>query len=149
MKKFSRSLSGYNVDEVNDFIDDIISKVENIIKEEDSIKKELLFKDSKIKELESTVEYYKLLEKKLNSSLLMAEESKDYIKKVAKSERDDIINEARENANRIVNDALLRAEKVEYNAQLLRKNINLFKNRVRTILNQQLDLVDDLDQEKL
>ena len=53
MKKFSRSIHGYNVNEVNRFVDDVIRRVEAIIKEEESIKKELLDKDAKIKELET------------------------------------------------------------------------------------------------
>ena len=37
MEKFKRSLNGYNVDEVNAFIDDVIKKVELIIEEEKNI----------------------------------------------------------------------------------------------------------------
>ena len=57
--------------------------------------------------------------------------------------------DARKNANRIISDALMRAEKTEFNAQLLKKNIDLFKSRVRTMLNQQLDIIDDLDKEDI
>ena len=59
MKKFSRSIHGYNVNEVNRFVDDVIRRVEAIIKEEESIKKELLDKDAKINELETTIENHK------------------------------------------------------------------------------------------
>ena len=34
MDKFKRSLNGYNVDEVNAFIDDVIKRVESILAEE-------------------------------------------------------------------------------------------------------------------
>ncbi len=149
MKKFSRSINGYNINEVNSFIDDIIKKVENIIKEEENIKKELILKDNKINELEKEIEHYKLLEKELNTSIYTAKESGDYIKRLAKTERDAIIMDARKNANRIISDALMRAEKTEFNAQLLKKNIDLFKSRVRTMLNQQLDIIDDLDKEDI
>ena len=149
MKKFSRSINGYNINEVNSFIDDIIKKVENIIKEEEKIKKELILKDNKINELEKEIEHYKLLEKELNTSIYTAKESGDYIKRLAKTERDAIIMDARKNANRIISDALMRAEKTEFNAQLLKKNIDLFKSRVRTMLNQQLDIIDDLDKEDI
>ena len=149
MKKFSRSINGYNINEVNSFIDDIIKKVENIIKEEENIKKELNLKDNKINELEKEIEHYKLLEKELNTSIYTAKESGDYIKRLAKTERDAIIMDARKNANRIISDALMRAEKTEFNAQLLKKNIDLFKSRVRTMLNQQLDIIDDLDKEDI
>ena len=149
MKKFSMSINGYNINEVNSFIDDIIKKVENIIKEEENIKKELILKDNKINELEKEIEHYKLLEKELNTSIYTAKESGDYIKRLAKTERDAIIMDARKNANRIISDALMRAEKTEFNAQLLKKNIDLFKSRVRTMLNQQLDIIEDLDKEDI
>ena len=149
MDKFKRSLNGYNVDEVNAFIDDVIKKVETIIKEEEEIKNEIKNKELKIKELENLVEHYKNIEKEMNTSIITAQESGEYIKRLAKSERDAIINDARKNANRIISDALIRAEKTEYKTELLRKNIISYKNRVRTMLNQQLDIIDDLDEEVL
>jgi len=85
----------------------------------------------------------------MNASIITAEESGEYIKRLAKSERDAIIEDARKNANRIISDALIRAEKIEYKTELLRKNIVSYKNRVRTMLNQQLDIIDDLDEEIL
>ena len=149
MKKFSRSIHGYNVNEVNRFVDDVIRRVEAIIKEEESIKKELLDKDAKIKELETTIENHKNIERELNSRVNISLDERDYIKKLAISERDAIINDARKNANRIISDALIRAEKTEYEAQILKKNIALFKSKVRTMLNQHLDIIDDLDKEEL
>lgn len=149
MKKFNRSLNGYNVIEVNSFIDDIIRRVESIIKEEEQIKRELISKDAKIKELENSLLHYKNIEQELNASIINAQESGEYIKRLAKSERDAIINDARKNANRIISDALIRAEKTEYEAQVLRKNVTLFKNRVKVMLNQQLDIIEDLDKENI
>lgn len=149
MEKFKRSFNGYNIDEVNEFIDDVIKRVESILKEEEQIKNEIRNKDLRIRELEASIEHYKSLEQQLNTSILTAQESGEYIKRLAKSERDAIINDARKNANRIISDALIRAEKTEYEAQILKKNIALFKSKVRTMLNQQLDIIDDLDKEEL
>ena len=149
MKKFSRSFNGYNINEVNHFLDDIIKRVELIIKEEDNIKKEIINKDNKIKELEASLQYYKSIENEMNNSIINSQEQGEYIKRLANSERDAIINDARKNANRIISDALIRAEKTEYEAQLLKKNVNLFKSKVRIMLNQQLDLIEDLDKVEL
>ena len=149
MRKFKRSIAGYDVNEVNAFVDDVIRKVENIIKEEEKIKRDIYDKNTKIKELEATLEKYKIMENNLNNSILEAQNNVEYIKRVAKSEGDAIISEARKNANRIISDALIRAEKTQYEAELLKKNVNLFKSRVRVMLNQQLDLIDDLDKEIL
>ena len=149
MRKFKRSIAGYDVNEVNAFVDDVIRKVENIIKEEEKIKRDIYDKDTKIKELEAALEKYKIMENNLNNSILEAQNNVEYIKRVAKSEGDAIISEARKNANRIISDALIRAEKTQYEAELLKKNVNLFKSRVRVMLNQQLDLIDDSDKEIL
>ncbi|HOO67974.1 MAG TPA: DivIVA domain-containing protein [Bacilli bacterium] len=149
MRKFSKSIAGYNINEVNAFVDDVIKKVESILREESKIKSDILAKDTRIRDLEDMVKRYKSIEQQLNASIINAQESGEYIKRVAKSEGDAIINEARKNANRIVSDALLRAEKTEYETQVLKKNVNMFKNKVRTMLNQQLDIIDDLDKEIL
>ena len=149
MDKFKRSLNGYNVDEVNAFIDDVIKRVESILAEEKKIKHEIKLRDIKIRDLEKVVEHYKSIENKMNRSIITAEESGEYIKRLAKSERDAIIEDARKNANRIISDSLIRAEKMEYKTELLRKNIISYKNRVRTMLNQQLDIIDDLDEDLL
>jgi cell division initiation protein len=149
VQKFKRSLSGYNINEVNAFVDDVIKQVEAIIKEENRIKSDIISKDNRIRELEGTVQRYKSVEQQLNASIINAQENGEYIKRLAKSEGDAIISEARKNANRIVSDALIRAERTEYEAQMLKKNINLFKSRVRTMLNQQMDIIEDLDKEIL
>ena len=149
MDKFKRSLNGYNVDEVNAFIDDVIKRVESILAEEKKIKNEIKLRDIKIRDLERVVEHYKNIEKEMNTSIIAANESGEYIKRLAKSERDAIIEDARKNANRIISDSLIRAEKMEYKTELLRKNIISYINRVRTMLNQQLDIIDDLDEDLL
>ncbi len=147
MRKFKRSLGGYDVNEVNIFVDGVIKQVETILKEEARIKQDITSKDLRIKELEEAVEKYQNVERQLNASILRAEENGEYLKRLAKTEGDAIINEARKNANRIISDALIRAEKTEYETQMLKKNISLFKSRVRTMLNQQLDIIDDLDKD--
>lgn len=147
MQKFKRSVVGYNIDDVNSFIDKIIKQVDAIIREETKIKSDIREKDAKILELETVIERYKNVEQQLNSSIINAQERGEYIKRVAKNEGDAIISEARKDANRIISDALVRAEKTEYETEILKKNINLFKGKVRIMLNQQLDIIDDLDKE--
>ena len=149
MEKFKRSLNGYNVDEVNAFIDDVIKKVELIIEEEKKIKKDIISKDKQIASLQETIIRYKEIEQQLNTSILNAEKNGEYIKRVAKFESDAIIREAKKNANRIVSDALKRAEKTEYETEVLKKNVNLFKSKIRVMLTNQLEIVDEMDKEIL
>lgn len=145
MEKFKRSINGYNIDEVNAFIDDVITKVELIITEEKKIKNDIIIKEKKIRELEDTILRYQNMENQLHTSLLNAEQNGEYIKKVAKSEGNAIISEAKRNANRIISDALIRAEKTEHETQMLKNNISLFKSKVKSMLNEQLEIVDKID----
>lgn len=142
MKKFNKSLMGYNPNEVNSFLDSVINQVEKIIEESKE-------KDKKISDLKLSVERYKSIENTLNQSILSAQESTERLKQIAKQESDNIISESRRNANRIISDSLLRAEKIQYEAETLKKNINLFKKRMRNMLEQQIDLVEDMDKENI
>ena len=151
MQKFSRTLHGYNPDEVNSFLDDVISQVESMIESNRQKNEEIMLLKSelsKIKSNEDLIEKGKKfdeLESTLNKAITMAEDTGEHIRRVANKERDLIIEEAKKNASIIINDALVRSEKIEYQATLLRKNIIMFKRKLKINLEQQLKLVDDID----
>lgn len=151
MQKFSRTLHGYNPDEVNDFLDEVISKVEKMVEsnrqknEEILLLKNELAKRENNKDIEEKARKFDELEATLNKAIVMAEDTGEHIRRVAKQERDLILEEARKNASIIINDALLRSEKIEYEASLLRKNIIMFKRKLRSNLEEQLKMVDDIE----
>ena len=63
----------------------------------------------------------------------------------AHNEAQLIMDDAKKNASRIVNEALLRAEKTEMEANMLRRNINVFKRRIKAIIEEQLESVEEID----
>ena len=85
------------------------------------------------------------MEGTLNRAILMAEKTSEQIKLSAHQESETIISDAKRNANRIVNDALLRAEKTEMEADMLRRNITIFKRKLKSIIEAQLDMVNDIE----
>ena len=97
------------------------------------------------KKLLEQIERYKAIETTLNKTIVAAQDSGEHIRRIAKQESDLIISEARKNANRIINEALLRAEKIEYQTNTMRKNIITFKNKLRSIIETQLEMVDDIE----
>ena len=146
MEKFSRTLRGYNPEEVNEFLDKIIKQVETIVSESKE-------KDLKIATLEQQIETNKhkletdeKREQTLNRAIFMAQKTSEQIKLNAHDESELIINDAKQNANRIVNEALMRAEKTEREALTLKRNINIFKRRVKDIVEAQLEVVSEMDQ---
>ena len=148
MEKFNRTLRGYDPEEVNAFLDQVIGQVENMIAE-------MKAKNERIKELESLalenkalkdkLEQYERTEGTLNRAIIMAQKTSDQIKVSAHKESEIIIEEAKKNASRIVNEALLRAEKTEFEANLLRRNITVFKRRMKDMIESQLEIVNDID----
>lgn len=148
MEKFTRTLRGYDPDEVNHFIDQVISQVEimvNDIKSKNKKIAELSSLEEENAKLKEKLATYERMEGTLNRAILMAEKTSEQIKLSANQESETIINDAKRNANRIVNDALLRAEKTEMEADILRRNITIFKRKLKSIIEAQLDMVNDIE----
>jgi len=142
MKKFRKALRGYNVKEVNAFINEVISQVEKMIAEDN---RKTMIINNQNKELQN----YKSMEEALKKSIVMAEETASQMKKMARIESESIINDAKKNANKIVSDALVRAQKIEAESAILKKNISIFKSRLKNIIEQQLQIVDDIEDYKI
>lgn len=148
MEKFNRTLHGYDPEEVNAFLDQVINHVEKMIGD-------MKAKDARIKELETAlknvaplkekVDHYEKMEDTLNKAIIMAQKTSDQIKSNAYHESEMIVDEAKKNANRIVNEALLKAEKIETNTLALQRNANIFKRRLKQIIEEQLEMVNDLE----
>ena len=138
MKKFDRSLNGYNVIQVNAFVDDVVDKVDDMITK-------MKQKDLEIDRLKKELEHYKNMDATLNRAVIVAEEAASKCQNAALNESDLIVTEAKKNANRIINDALIKAEKIEEDSARLRRNIITYKRRMRNLIEQQADIIDDLD----
>lgn len=155
MEKFSRVLRGYDPDEVNAFLDQIIKQVEAMVNESKA-------KDAKIASLSEQVSgmneemanvnhlkeklaQYERIEGTLNRAIIMAQKTSDQIKSTAHRESEIILEDAKKNASRIVNEALLKAEKTEAETAMLRRNITVFKRKLKDIIESQLEIVEDIE----
>lgn len=167
MEKFSRVLRGYDPEEVNNFLDKVIEKVESMVSEIEAKDKkivELSNLDKQTKEkynlelnklkqenltLTSKIAQFERMEENLKRAILMAEKTSEQIKLTAYQERDIIVTDAKKNANRIVNEALLKAEEVQKETDTLRRNIIVFKRRLKEALSTQAELIDDIEKIEL
>ena len=138
MKRFTITQNGYNVEEVNRFIDVVIKRLEKLNNENSLLQ-------VKISSLEEQLKEKWVDEVKLSEAILAAQQTSDRIKSLAREEANMIVEQARNNANSIVHEALLNAEKTEHEAMLLKKNITVYKNRVKNIIKSQLEIAEDLD----
>lgn len=138
MENFKTVFRGYDKDEVKKFIDNMIHEYESLLKAKDE-------KDSECERLYKDLDNYKNLESTLNRAILTAEESSNQIKKLAYQESQIIIGDAKKNANRILNDALIKAEKCEEDTRRLKRNILVYKNRLKAIIETQLQIIEEID----
>ena len=138
MKKFDRSINGYNIYQVNEFVDEVVAEVDEMV---EKIRNQSL----EIQKLSSELEHYKKLDETLNKAVAIASTSAETIKDSSKSESEIILINAKKNANRIINDALMKAEHIEEESQRLRRNIITYKRRIKDLMDQQADIIDDLD----
>ena len=142
MKRFSIVNNGYDINEVNRFVDIVIRRLETLNNENISCKEQ-------IKTLEKKLEQNGTIDEKLSKAILAAEEAADKMKKLAKAESAMILEDAKRNANAIIHEALVESEKIENETELLKKNITVYKNRVKSLLQAQLEIADELDSIKL
>ena len=138
MKKFSKEFNGYNKNEVNTFLNDVIVETEKMVKKVKDQQKE-------INELKNQIIHYQEIERSLNMALVNAQEVGDHIRRMANEESRAIIGEAKRNASRIINDALVKSEKIELKREQTERNLRVFKNRLRSIVEQQLEVVDEIE----
>ena len=85
------------------------------------------------------------MEDTLKQAILMAQKTTEQMKLNTMKESEMLLNDAKKNASRIVNDALIVADATEREAEMLRRNINLFKRKLKDQLQTQLDMVDDIE----
>ena len=122
--KFNKAFNGYNIEEVNAFIDEMAMNYENLL--------------NKLEEKEREISS---LKEKLNNN----ESFDNNLFSFNKSENLKIIDEAKKNASRIVNDALIEAERLENRKEKLRQELITLKRKARANLEVTLQSIDDLD----
>lgn len=152
----NRTFKNYTPEQVDQFLDQIIKQVERMIVDNKSKNREIALRDKKIEELSKIVAntahmqeklaQYERMEGTLNRAIMMAQKTSDQIKSTAHRESEIILNDAKMNASRIVNESLLKAEKTEMEAEMLKRNITIFKRKLRGLIEAQLEMVDDIEQ---
>ena len=138
MEKFDTVFRGYDKRQVQKFLDDVIVNYDALL-----TKSKKTEEDNK--KLREQIEYYKKIEDTMNRAIYTAEAAGDQIKSAARKEADSLVTEARHNASRIINDALLKAERAQNHADQLKRNTNILKRRLRQIIENQLEVINEID----
>lgn len=140
-KEFNKSFRGYDEDEVNEFLDQIIKDMEILMKE----KREM---EEKLAAVSERLGHFTNIEETLSKSILVAQETAEEVKTNARKEAQLIIKEAEKNADRIINESLIKSRKVAVEIEELKKKATVYRIRFRSLLEAQLEMLDTGDWEQ-
>ena len=140
-KEFSKAFRGYDEDEVNEFLDQIIKDLEIILKD----KREM---EEKVANLSERLSHFTNIEETLSKSILVAQETAEEVKTNARKEAQLILKEAEKNADRIINESLAKSRKFTLEIEELKKKAAVYRIRFRSLLEAQLELLDSGDWEQ-
>ncbi|ARI77555.1 DivIVA domain-containing protein [Halobacillus mangrovi] len=137
-KEFTKAFRGYEEDEVNEFLDQVIKDYEIIIRQ----KKEL---EREVEQLNERLGHFTNIETTLNKSILVAQETAEDVKSNANKESKIIIKEAEKNADRIVNEALDKSRRLSYEVEEMKKQAKVFKTRLSKLVEAQMEMINNDD----
>ena len=140
-KKFAKQMvNGYNVEEVDDFLDELTIDYSKNYKEVTELR-------AKVEELNNSLVQYKTIESTLQNTLVMAQSTAEEVKNVAKQKADQIIEEAKANAQKQVDE--LNNEIIQKQKELddVKKQFDIYKAKMESLLISQLELIKDINKE--
>ena len=140
-KKFSKQMmNGYNVNEVDDFLDELTLEYSKLYKENAELKNQR-------EELDTDVDKYKDLETTLKNTLIIAQKTADEVQDVAEKKAEQIIKDAEEEA---------RSKTEELNVQIvqktkeydeLKRQFDVYRAKMESLIISQLELLKGTNEE--
>lgn len=174
-KEFGTRMRGYDQDEVNEFLDQIIRDYELLIRQNKEVNDELEIANKKLSN-------YEEMQESLNKSILVAQDAADRLKentereievtkleaekyaenirteadeyaaevnKKADEYAESVHKEADDNADALLQEAVLKARKIEDETEALRKQSRVFRQRLQLLIETQLELLTKEDWDNL
>lgn len=141
-KEFGRKMRGYDEDEVNEFLDQVVKNYEIVIREKKAL-------EEQVKQNEEKLGHFTNIEQTLNKSILVAQETAEEVRANAMKESKLIIKEAEKNADRIINEALSKSRRIAMDVEELKKQAKVFRTRLKMIVEAQLEMIETEDWDEL
>ena len=134
-KEFKKSLQGYDRNEVNEFLDEIIEALEDEAQGRAAL-------EGEIGDLRERLSHFKAMEESLQSTLLLAQRTADEVKAAAHKEADLIKQEARLVAEREISALSDRIDEARREAQRHGDTAEKAKSELRSLLMTHLSLIE-------
>jgi len=137
-KEFRRGMRGYREDDVDDFLDKVVSDFEALLKENATLK-------DQVTDIQQRLDQYRQLESTLHSTLIVAQETADAVKESARKEAELIVQEAGQRAQATREREAAEIRKAEEHLAEVGRRTIAFRAQVRSLLESQLELLRSED----
>lgn len=146
-KEFGRRIRGYDEDEVNEFLDQVIKDYESVIRENKELHNQMIM-------IQERLDHFTNIEDTLSKTIIVAQGAADDVKSNSKKEAQLIVKESEKNADRIINEALSKSRKISMEIEELKKQASIYRTRFRSLVEAQLELLsldgwDSLDSQEV
>ena len=139
-KVFDKAVRGYNSDQVDDFLDEVMAAVEELTEQNGTLTKQLESATARLEE-------YKAQESSVISTLESARALMNDISVSAEKRADLIVKNAELDADQMIKNARESVDKLKEEENELSQRVASLKHRLRNILQTELDRFDSMDQD--
>lgn len=138
-QEFSKTLRGYDPDEVRNFLESISLELEKI--SEDNRAQQI-----ELEKLRAELSTYSRMEKNMNDAMVSAEKALSNARSESERESDLLRREAKIEAENILRDALNRADEIGQEIQSLEMRRNSFVRKWKHMLSSEIEMLCLLDE---
>jgi len=135
-KEFHRGFRGYAEQEVDEFLDSVVLEFEALLRDRDQMR-------VRADEAEQNLARYKQVEEHLQKALVMAEKTSDEMRQNAKHEAELLVRDAQQKADQLLDEARGELRTLERDLMERRREIDIWKAKVRSMLESELALLAD------
>lgn len=136
-KEFAKAFRGYDIDEVEEFLQTLVNDYEKIYRENASLKEKNAM-------LQETIGNYRGMEETMQNAIIAAQRTAEDIKRNAYHRAENITREAQTRANESIASADKTIQELENSYLALQGEVDTYRARMRSILETNLKLLDDM-----
>ncbi|MDZ7294239.1 MAG: DivIVA domain-containing protein [candidate division KSB1 bacterium] len=141
-QEFHRSMRGFDVDEVEMFLDMVAEQFETLLRERNALNEEVV-------KLRTQLRDYQQVEKTLQETLMNAQQNLNESREASRRQAELIVREAELRAEEIVEEARNQLQQLKSELVMLRAEKASFVKRLKQLLQAQVELLDVLSSDDL
>lgn len=139
-KEFRKMLRGYDPEEVDEFLDQIVEDYEELFKENSLLKE-------KINAMNEKIEHYSKIESTIQNTLLLAQNAAEQAKVSSQKEADIVIKHANDSAKKILDKAHTDVVSITQEYDRLKQEFVKFRAKFRNFITVQMETFEDLEKD--